>query len=344
MAKKKLYSAIYTALKQQILSGAYPPGIKIPGHKLLAQQYNVSSITSNRALQELEKEGLVKRHQRQGTFVSVNSQEICSIALFMPSLPEDHGSRLHAYITGCLERADHFGIRIHILNHLDVFKLSEIMKNIHVNGAICPLRAEPEVAQWFSSENKPLVVIGKQEPPGENFVSIDYRECSRSLVQTMINDGFKRIGFLGNLSFINHRNVRNGYLDAVAPLSLGQTLIRDIDDNLLPGAVHELLKTEIDALVVMGRNYPFKVVALPAFSKTKIQLGCFREAQEIDQLADIAYIADYSQIQAGNVAVDLLRDIYAGRISPPQCIHYNYNISYPGQKKEQKTGDLPPVD
>jgi len=330
MVKKNLYTTIYATLKQKILSGEYQSGYKMPGHRLLAKQYSVSSITSNRALQELEKEGLVERRQRQGTFVSSNGQEICSIALFMPRLPEDHGSRLQAYISGCLEEAENLGIRVHVLNHLDVYKLPEIMKNIHVHGGICPVRAEVEVGQWLATNAKPMVVIGKEEPPGENFVSIDYKKCSKSLVQTMINDGFKRIGFLGNLSYINHRNARNGYLESVASLNLGQSLIRDIDDNLIQEAVSELIeKSNVDALVVMGHSYPFKVISFLASSKSKIQLGCFRESQEIDQLKNIAYIADYSQIEAGKVSVNLLCDIYAGRINSPKHLHCNYKISSP---------------
>lgn len=331
VSKKKLYSTIYTSVKQQILSGKYPPKSKLPGHKLLAEQYNVSSITSNRALQELEKEGLVERRQRQGTFVSLNGQELCSMALFMPKLPEDYGSRLQAYISGCLEETEKLGIRVHVLNYLDACKLPEVMKSIHIHGGICPARAEKEVVQWFASEGKPLVVIGKKEPPGENFVSVDFKECSKSLTQTLIDDGFKRIGFLGNLSYINHRNARNGYLDAVNSLKLGQSLIRDIDEELVYDAVRELIEgeTPVDALVIMGSKYPFKVISHLASRSSKVQLACFRESQEIDQLKDIAYLADYSQIEAGQIAVELLRNLYAGRVKPPQYLACPYTISSP---------------
>lgn len=65
---------LYVQLKNQLLmninSGVYARGQKIPTESELVQQFSVSRITVRRALDELEKSGLLVRHQGKGTFVS----------------------------------------------------------------------------------------------------------------------------------------------------------------------------------------------------------------------------------------------------------------------------------
>lgn len=66
---KPLYQEIFLALKQDILSGLYPPESQLPTEKELAETYHVSRITSKRALTELEQENLIYRIQGKGSFV-----------------------------------------------------------------------------------------------------------------------------------------------------------------------------------------------------------------------------------------------------------------------------------
>ncbi|TAM04486.1 MAG: GntR family transcriptional regulator [Pusillimonas sp.] len=56
-------------LRAEITRGTYPPGAKIPTELQLVENYSVSVITVQRALRELENEGLIERHRGRGTFV-----------------------------------------------------------------------------------------------------------------------------------------------------------------------------------------------------------------------------------------------------------------------------------
>ncbi|MFC5464865.1 GntR family transcriptional regulator [Lederbergia graminis] len=67
---KALYEKIYESLKQDILSGRYKVGDKIPSEKELTKQYEVSAITTKKALEKLSNEGFVYRIRGKGTFVS----------------------------------------------------------------------------------------------------------------------------------------------------------------------------------------------------------------------------------------------------------------------------------
>lgn len=64
-----LYHQIYLILRQKILGGDYGYDDRIPSELDLVDEYSVSRITARRALDELAKEGLVKRERGKGTRV-----------------------------------------------------------------------------------------------------------------------------------------------------------------------------------------------------------------------------------------------------------------------------------
>jgi len=66
-----LYRQLMHKLRSDIASGVYPVHSRIPSEQELCQTYAVSRVTVRKALLELTQEGLLKRHQGKGTFVSV---------------------------------------------------------------------------------------------------------------------------------------------------------------------------------------------------------------------------------------------------------------------------------
>lgn len=64
-----LYEQILNDLKQAILSKELLPGSQLPTEMQLSEQYQVSRITSKRALTELENLGLIERTRGKGSFV-----------------------------------------------------------------------------------------------------------------------------------------------------------------------------------------------------------------------------------------------------------------------------------
>lgn len=64
-----LHHQVYLDLRAAIESGEYRAGDKLPPERELASGYGCSLITIRRALDELSREGRLKRHQGKGTFV-----------------------------------------------------------------------------------------------------------------------------------------------------------------------------------------------------------------------------------------------------------------------------------
>jgi GntR family histidine utilization transcriptional repressor len=54
----------------RILSGAWPPGHRIPFEHELTEEYGCSRMTVNKALSELARAGLIERRRRSGSYVT----------------------------------------------------------------------------------------------------------------------------------------------------------------------------------------------------------------------------------------------------------------------------------
>ncbi len=74
--RSPLYHQIYLILRSKILDGEYAPGDYLPGERELEGTFNVSRITTVRALNELAAQGLVVRERGRGTRVQLVSRGI----------------------------------------------------------------------------------------------------------------------------------------------------------------------------------------------------------------------------------------------------------------------------
>ncbi|KRL61562.1 transcription regulator [Latilactobacillus fuchuensis DSM 14340 = JCM 11249] len=97
------YLQIFETLKSQIWTGEYVAGQQLPSENELAKTYQVSRITSKRALQELADIGLVERHQGSGTFVRRAFKHYPRTNQLLLVIPFASESGLGDYITGVKE-------------------------------------------------------------------------------------------------------------------------------------------------------------------------------------------------------------------------------------------------
>ncbi len=65
-----LYEQIVDAIRREVASGRLPAGAPMPSFRTLAAQLAVSLITVKRAYEELERDGIILRHQGLGTFIA----------------------------------------------------------------------------------------------------------------------------------------------------------------------------------------------------------------------------------------------------------------------------------
>lgn len=74
-----IYLQIMQDMKKAIVSGSWPPGGRIPSVRDLALQYQVNPNTMQRALAELEREGLLYAERTTGRFVTGDGDRIAAL-------------------------------------------------------------------------------------------------------------------------------------------------------------------------------------------------------------------------------------------------------------------------
>ncbi|MHC1723075.1 MAG: GntR family transcriptional regulator [Aminipila sp.] len=72
-----IYEQIVCQIKNQILTKELAAGDALPSMRLLAKELKISVITTKRAYEELEKEGLIESYTGKGSFVKAqNAQQL----------------------------------------------------------------------------------------------------------------------------------------------------------------------------------------------------------------------------------------------------------------------------
>ncbi len=71
-----IYEQIVRQVKSQIINGELEEGEALPSIRKLAQELQISVITTKRAYDELEREGFIDTVGGKGTFVAVQNKEL----------------------------------------------------------------------------------------------------------------------------------------------------------------------------------------------------------------------------------------------------------------------------
>ncbi|WP_293477917.1 histidine utilization repressor [Phenylobacterium sp.] len=90
-----LLRRIRADVSERILSGAWPPGHRIPFEHELMAHYGCSRMTVNRALEPLAESGLIERRRKVGTFVA--RPRIHSAVMDVPDIAAEVTSRGEPY-------------------------------------------------------------------------------------------------------------------------------------------------------------------------------------------------------------------------------------------------------
>ena len=85
-----IYTQLVDAIKLKIISGAFPAGSRMSSVRDLALEAGVNPNTMQRALQQLEREGLVFTQRSSGRFVT---EDITSIDRARAALAAEHVRR-----------------------------------------------------------------------------------------------------------------------------------------------------------------------------------------------------------------------------------------------------------
>lgn len=97
-----LHERIRSDFERQILSGALPPGHRLPTELELMDRYGCARMTVSRALSVLDSAGLIERRKRAGSFVA--RPRVHSMVLDVPDLAQEVRARGQTYRYVLLKR------------------------------------------------------------------------------------------------------------------------------------------------------------------------------------------------------------------------------------------------
>lgn len=214
-----LYESVKEAMISAIHRGDFAVSQKLPSTKELSQQFEVSLVTTHRALQELETTGLISRVQGRGTFVNAESMvkakpRRISVGLQQGlSLADFYHSRL---IEGIHNAASANGAEISIV------RVSESLPaNLDGHLVINPMPEQLAALRKLASRKQPLVIVGVRESEGLTCVDVDNVNLMEKAVKHLASLGHERIGYLGGDGPMAYREARRaGFRDTLKALGL----------------------------------------------------------------------------------------------------------------------------
>lgn len=273
------YIEVKNIIKKKILSGEISG--KLPGERILAEQFGYSYMTIRNAVNELVNDGLLYRIERKGTYVSKIDRSVNitgNIGFFLPEkiVGGIYGPYYSLVFHWIEKEASDNGLNLMFFSRLDDLPPLQLKKK--VDGVIVAYFPDMRNAIADYSRYLPITCIDNIfDSPHIPSVVFDNFNGIYSSVNYLASLGNKRIGFISGLldSEIGQKRM-DGYLAAVKDCGL------DDDPNLIfqgdydfkkgvEGAEHLLsLDNAPKAIVCANDNMAFGVIRTAAARGLKI--------------------------------------------------------------------------
>ncbi|WP_010270360.1 LacI family DNA-binding transcriptional regulator [Paenibacillus senegalensis] len=224
---KSLYRIIYDFLREKIESQEYQMNEQLPTEAELAEQFQVSRITSRRALAELERHGYIYRKRGSGSYVKApikpdplkRSVQDGLQRLVSMILPFEDASGMVDYIRGAsnLLNSQGYYLSIHQSggDSANERSLIRTLRDQGIPGIIFyPINDTNnyDVLHALYLEEYPIVTIDKnfESIPIGSVVSDNFAGGYMA-ASKLIELGHRRIGFVSSVSIESTSSVRNRY-------------------------------------------------------------------------------------------------------------------------------------
>jgi len=210
-----LYQKIYDYLLDKIKSGEYKPGDRVPSEMELAIKFNVSRITSKKALEVLANRGIVYRIAGKGSFISDDAEKITNENIIQNL--ENNSSKLIGFIIsdftdtfgtglvlGVEKEAAKLGYNVVIRRSHGDEKIEEEAINSLFSLGVDGMIIMPVQGEYYSNEilklyldEYPLILLDRYlKGVPVPYVSSDNFNAARNLTNHLFETGHKNIALL----------------------------------------------------------------------------------------------------------------------------------------------------
>ncbi|HCE45764.1 MAG TPA: hypothetical protein DET40_19650 [Lentisphaeria bacterium] len=275
--RQKEYKKIAGELKRRIVVGEFRPDEKLPTERGLAGLLDVSRVTIRSALQELEKDNLIRRRQGAGTFVSNSSDagtgldrnSICLIFRNVRQISISEDPYVSMLLDGLNRASGRLGFRLSIMpvdskdSFLDCIRRHPGMAPSSKGIILGSDNNFPESFEWLTDRGYSVVAIGPPPAAGSashSYVDIDNKAGGRMAAEHLLSLGRKKIMFFsgaGNES--SGRDRLNGISTAFSDrgLRFDESYVKFLvpwseDDGYRTTLEALKSKPDLDAIIIHG--------------------------------------------------------------------------------------------
>src|ERR1700716_759456 len=354
-----LYERLYNYVLDDIQKGSLRSGDRVPSEKELARKHGVSRITSMRALQNLERAGLVERIRGKGTFVAKDlgrlaevgdgerpprSRRVTSrVAFLLPDASPAYGLEM---LNAIEERAGENGLRLVLKRSRGEQEEEEravdaLIRSSSVDGMIIfPVNGEFYNASLLrlALAKSPLVFVDRYlKGIAASSVYTDNLAASRELTGYVLDAGHKHVAFVSsppaNTSSIEDR--LHGFRAAFSQRGLGldrQPLLTDLTsgypnaESRIPAdreAVRSFLESRESITGFVASEYPIALIIRDVLrSMLRLEgtmIACFDSPRGQFVEPRFTHIQQHER-EMGRRAVDMLLAQLDGQRTPSQSI------------------------
>ncbi len=248
MEPQSKYEQVKRTILDEIESGNWKEGEKIPPQRTLEDSHQVSRITVKKAIVDLISEGVLEHQKgKKGLFVKKKQQVRTgnrTIAVSLDDITSYYDSNLLKGIEDSLWKQSYHTIVCNANRNMD--KVEDYFNSFDfskVDGIIYLPVVTPDfeernriILQLFRKHNKPFVLIDQYIPGvSANLVSTDHRNSAKQLIKALIDRGHRDILIGKGLDCFSVSERVLGVKDAFAEagLSVSGSKVLEINDNLL---------------------------------------------------------------------------------------------------------------
>lgn len=250
------WKSIAVRIAAQIESGELAPGTRMPSGDALARELKVDRNVVHRALEDLQRSGLVIRRQGSGTLVAERAPKTAGrIALLVDGYSAMHNFPSGDLLRGIQDRAgEEWTLLIADSKHDPALEARQFRRLLKEADGILLYACAPDRSAALSAlldEGYPVVALDRL-PQGVaiDAAVTDNRGAVVQMVHSLVESGHRRIGFLclhkPNFSSVTER--REGYREAMTAAGLDpdelvrwlpadSVLSRSIFDQLVHDAI-----------------------------------------------------------------------------------------------------------
>lgn len=209
------HERIVSSIRGRIVAGAFAPGSRIPNRVRLEEEFQASTVTVQRALDHLSRDGFVRADGRRGTFVANDPPHLCNYALAFEDHPIQERRAWSRFSAALREEANTIGhetrpsgssnirrVRFYydIQPHADAEDYQRLVADVRNNrlaGVIfVSLAAGIADTELWDSPSLARVCLNTAQEPGIVSVMTDHRAFVRKALDRLRSQGRSRVAIV----------------------------------------------------------------------------------------------------------------------------------------------------